>query len=120
MKRSRILRRLAAILVASSVCVPSVFAQSVDPAKTVPLPEGFAADLAPGAVHDQRVRQYLLPKRVVWTSETGVKNAELLLKPVLGQTSTSIMGDETQGCVLSKGGSILLDFGAEIHGSFRI
>lgn len=120
MKRSRILRRLAAILVASSACVPSLFAQSVDPAKAVPLPEGFAADLAPGAVHDQRVRQYLLPKRVVWTSETGVKNAELLLKPVLGQTSTSIMGDETQGCVLTKGGSILLDFGAEIHGSFRI
>ncbi|MBR0224682.1 MAG: hypothetical protein IJL92_01360 [Thermoguttaceae bacterium] len=96
------------------------FGQSVDPNTAVPLPEGFADDLAPNAVQDQRVRQYLYPKRVVWTSGTGVRNSEQLLKPVLGQTSTSIMGDESQACVLSGGGSILLDFGCEIHGSFRV
>ncbi len=94
-----------------------VAAQSVDPAQAVALPEGFADDLAPNAVHDQRVRQYIYPKRIVSTSETGVEKAELLLQPVLGQTSTS---DMANGCALSKGGSILFDFGAEIHGSFRI
>ena len=83
------------------------FGQSVDPNTAVPLPEGFADDLAPNAVQDQRVRQYLYPKRVVWTSGTGVRNSEQLLKPVLGQTSTSIMGDESQACVLSGGGEIL-------------
>ena len=56
-------------------------AQSVDPATKLELPEGFADDLAPNAVQDQRVRQYLYPKRIVATSETGVANAELLLKP---------------------------------------
>lgn len=94
--------------------------QSVDPRVAVPLPEGFADDLAPNAVQDQRVRQYLYPKRIAWHSQEGVSHPELLLNPVLGQTSTSIMGDESQACVLSKGGSILLDFGCEIHGSFRV
>ena len=95
-------------------------AQSVESDKIVALPEGFADDLAPNAVQDQRVRQYLYAKRVVWTSDEGVANPELLLKPVLGQTSTSDMSNEKKACVLTKGGSILLDFGCEIHGSFRV
>ncbi|MDO5308623.1 MAG: alpha-L-rhamnosidase C-terminal domain-containing protein [Planctomycetia bacterium] len=112
-----------ALLVATSllcVCYASSFAQSVDPQTALPLPQGFGKDLAPNAVQDQRVRQYLYPKRIVWTSEQGVANPELLLQPVLGQTSTSIMGDQTQACVLSKGGAFILDFGCEIHGSFRV
>lgn len=95
-------------------------AQSVEPEKAAALPEGFADDLAPNAVHDQRVRQYVYAKRIVDVSKSGVKNAELLLKPVLGQTATSIMGDEDQACVMSKGGSVLLDFGCELHGCFRV
>ena len=98
----------------------AAFSQSVEPEKAVALPEGFAEDLAPNAVQDQRVRQYLYAKRIVSVSETGVKNPELLLKPVLGQTATVIMSDENQACVLSKGGHVLLDFGCEIHGSFRV
>ena len=122
-------RKLASLTVATCMALASffavmnansAFAQSVDPATVAALPQGFADDLAPNAVQDQRVRQYLYPKRIVWTSETGVKNVEKLLEPVLGQTSTSIMGDENQACVLSKGGAILFDFGCEIHGSFRV
>ncbi len=109
-----------AMTLAAILGTGAAFAQSVDPDKYVPLPQGFADDLAPNAVHDERVRQYLYPKRVLWTSEKGVKNPELLMKPVLGQTSTAIMGDESQACVLSDGGGVLLDMGCEIHGSFRI
>lgn len=111
---------LAAVLTVGAFCTSTVSAQSVEPEKALALPEGFADDLAPNAVHDQRVRQYLYAKRIVAVSETGVKNPELLLEPVLGQTSTSIMSDEEQACVMTKGGSILLDFGCEIHGSFRV
>ena len=105
---------------AALYCGQAAFSQSVEPEKAVALPEGFAEDLAPNAVQDQRVRQYLYAKRIVSVSETGVKNPELLLKPVLGQTATVIMSDENQACVLSKGGHVLLDFGCEIHGSFRV
>ncbi|MBQ9372779.1 MAG: hypothetical protein IJU03_11360 [Thermoguttaceae bacterium] len=108
------------LLAFAGIATDSANAQSVDPATKLELPEGFADDLAPNAVQDQRVRQYLYPKRIVATSETGVANAELLLKPVLGQTSTSGMNDESRACTLSKGGYILLDFGCEIHGSFRV
>ncbi len=104
---------------ASTSATPAT-AQSVDPETAVALPEGFADDLAPGAVHDQRVRQYLYPRRILWTSEEGVKNAELLLEPTLGQTSTSIMSDDSQACTLTGGGAILLDFGCEIQGAFRV
>ncbi|MBR4752766.1 MAG: hypothetical protein IK077_13500 [Thermoguttaceae bacterium] len=122
MKLSLTIARLCAFaaLTTGAFCASNLFAQSVEPEKAVALPEGFADDLAPNAVQDQRVRQYLYAKRIVAVSETGVKNPEFLLKPVLGQTSTSIMGDEDQACVLSKGGHILLDFGCEIHGSFRV
>ncbi|MBQ9873717.1 MAG: hypothetical protein IJM30_04585 [Thermoguttaceae bacterium] len=110
-----------AVALGSALFVGSIaFAQSVDPATAVPLPEGFADDLAPNAVQDQRVRQYVYAKRIVDVSKTGVDNPELLLQPVLGQTSTSIMSDPKQACVMSKGGHILLDFGCEIHGSFRV
>lgn len=108
---------LASLLLALPTSTAS--AQSVDPATALALPQGFADDLGP-AVQDQRVRQYLYPKRIVSVSEEGVSNPELLLQPVLGQTSTAIMGDESKACVLTGKGSILLDFGCEIHGSFRV
>ena len=122
MKLSLTIARLCAFaaLTTGAFCASNLFAQSVEPEKAVALPEGFADDLATNAVQDQRVRQYLYAKRIVAVSETGVKNPEFLLKPVLGHTSTSIMGDENQACVLSKGGYVLLDFGCEIHGSFRV
>ena len=48
---------LASFLLAATA-TPS-YGQSVDPNTEIPLPEGFADDLAPNAVQDQRVRQYL-------------------------------------------------------------
>lgn len=115
-----VLAALAAALTSCALTAPNANAQSVEPEKAIALPEGFADDLAPNAVQDQRVRQYLYAKRIVAVSEEGVKNPEKLLQPVLGQTATSIMGDENAACVMSGGGHILLDFGCEIHGSFRV
>lgn len=62
---------------------------------------------------DPRVRQFILPTRIVWTSERGVANAGNLLS------------DDDRVCILERNpgeepGSILLDFGRELHGGVRI
>lgn len=59
---------------------------------------------------DPRRRRYVLPKRVVWVSERGVKGAEYLLD------------EGSPPCVLSPGedAAIVLDYGVELHGGIRI
>jgi len=62
---------------------------------------------------DPRQRSYVMPARVLWTSESGVHGADGLLT------------DDDHGCTLepAKGervASILLDFGRELHGGVRL
>lgn len=68
------------------------------------------------------MRQYLIPPaRIVWQSESGVKNAENLLEKRRGQ---SVLHDPIPACVLTsaagKPAAIVLDFGVEIQGSVEI
>ena len=78
---------------------------------------------------DPRVRTFVDPVRVVWTSNPApdankynarakVTNAEALLGAKYGQVPESGWR-KPGGCVLENGGneaSILLDFGRELHG----
>ncbi len=62
-------------------------------------------------IADPRVRRFLLPKRVVWTSESGVQFPENLLK------------DNDLVCRMipgAGGASVLVDFGREVHGGVRL
>ena len=61
------------------------------------------------------VTEYLTPTRVVLTKGL-VSNAELFMKPYVGQVST----DEPDVVSFSPGGSVLLDFGKEIQGGIQI
>ncbi len=70
----------------------------------MPIPEG---------VLDPRVRSYVSPARVVWSTPHGVTDPRNLLSP------------DDSVCVLSPTGSdeppaVLLDYGCELHGAVRI
>ncbi len=89
---------------------------------TPALPPPWRQD-APRATVDPRVRQYILPQRVVWTAQGNgveVKNAEALLQNRTGQITL----DAHDPCVLSNQGGqtagVLLDFGRELHGGVQI
>lgn len=62
----------------------------------------------------ERVRDYLLPKRIVCFNEC--ENAGFLLNA----TDKQIFLDSVEYCSLKKGGYIVLDFGKELHGGIRI
>ena len=87
----------------------------------VPLPAG-SADLTDHATVDPRVRQYIVPTRLVWQSkEEGavVETPENLLKTESGQVTLSAPA----ACILRNNGKtpgILLDFGRELHGGLQI
>ncbi|HEX2973753.1 MAG TPA: alpha-L-rhamnosidase C-terminal domain-containing protein [Tepidisphaeraceae bacterium] len=74
------------------------------------------------AKFDPRVRQYILPKRIVWQSsdeQSAVENAENLLKAGSGQVTL----DNPTACTLrnkGKAAGILLDFGRELSGGIQI
>ena len=83
-----------------------------------------AEDLMPtlkGKGKDDRVRTYLTPKRIVWTSGTNVENAEKLLNDTPSQIGLGGAGN----CVLKNAGegtpraAVLVDFGIEFQGSLR-
>ena len=66
---------------------------------------------------DPRVRQYIEPTRVVWTSKEGtVENSQVLLEKRSGQATLGA----SNPCTLRTGGSVLLDFGKELHGGVQI
>jgi len=76
-------------------------------------------EIAGRAVPDPRVRQYIVPKRVVWTSDAGVENPQCLLSARVGQITLS---DEVL-CTLRNDGEtpgVLLDFGQELQGGVQI
>lgn len=64
---------------------------------------------------DDRTRRFVLPVRVVKTF-AGVENAKALLADTPGEAYIG----EFSGCVLERGGAVLLDFGEEFHGTVRI
>ena len=107
------------VLLTLSAFVSPISAQSVDPAS--PLPKTFEPEFAARLTPDQRARQYLLPARIVWKSESGVADEALLLEKPLGQTSTSA---SSQGFFMEKKddaeSALLLDFGKEIQGGIRL
>ncbi len=86
----------------------------------------FASEPTPtvtnSAVRDPRVREYVMPTRVVWESpaESGVVlDSKLLLRPFSGQIT---LGDRS-GCLMKNYGKapgVLLDFGRELHGGIQI
>lgn len=91
-----------------------------------------AADFAAGDsdVLDSRVRAYVPPTRVVWTSLNGqaygnrseVSNAESLVEAKFGQIPQQAWL-RPSGCTLVNNGDpagILLDFGRELHGGLQI
>ena len=108
------------LLFALPICAPTVFAQSVEPERP-PVPEIFTPEFAARMTPDERVRQYLTVSRILWKSETGITQEELLQEKPLGQTSTAQM---REGFTMEKPdeaeSAILLDFGREIHGGIRL
>ena len=69
---------------------------------------------------DERVRAYVLPKRILWhTDSDSVQAAQMLLQKRSGQTTL----DASNPCVLKSEAAkpgILLDFGKELHGGVQI
>ncbi len=64
-------------------------------------------------VLDPRVRRYLLPERILWTSAQGVENPQNLLTADDSVcTLAPVEGEEPA--------AILLDFGRELHGGIRL
>lgn len=72
-------------------------------------------EVATRASGSEFVTEYLTPTRVVLT-KGPVSNAELFIKPYVGQVST----DEPLVIDFAPGGSVLLDFGKEIQGGIQI
>ena len=72
----------------------------------------FNHDFDPNS--DPRVRRYVLPQRIV--HQQNVTGAEKLLHHNWSQATTG----KADGCTLLKDGSIVLDFGREIHGGVQI
>lgn len=104
---------------AAIVFVLPLFCAAADPESSV-VPGAFQTQSERVSV-DQRVRRYLTPARVVWTSESGVSRTDEIFAPSLLQTSTA---DMRGGFRMEKNGdapcAILLDFGAEFHGGIRL
>src|SRR5690349_18839334 len=76
----------------------------------------------PRPVRDPRVREFILPKRVVWQSPADaclVRDAQVLLENFSGQITL----ESGPTCVLRNSGKppgVLLDFGRELHGGLQI
>lgn len=68
---------------------------------------------------DTKVRDYLIPTRVVSVSQGGLRpsNVECLLAP---ESLQPYVHFSNPGCLIPVGGFILLDFGREIAGGVRI
>jgi len=91
-----------------SLCLFVVFATQ---GATVPVPE------FDGAMRSPISSFFVTPKRVVWQSGAGVRNAGSLLEPHAGQ---AVLTEPEPPCVLAASpeapAGVLLDFGRELHG----
>ncbi len=64
--------------------------------------------------NDSRIRRAQLPTRVLWQENS--ENCEILLSNDIGQARA----DRFPCCTLLPGGSLLLDFGRELHGGLQL
>lgn len=89
------------------------------PAGEFPLPPALAGQAAPAP--SPVAAASLAPKRVLWQSASGVKDAASLVGKSGGQAALT---SPTAPCMLSSDAqhtaSILLDFGVELHGSIEL
>ena len=111
---------LIGIIVFLSGCVVDGDAESRTVAVDLPRPVSDL-DMSKRAKFDRRVRQYILPKRIVWKSQgegVEVDNAAGLLLNRSGQVTL----DSHNPCVLRNKGKragVVLDFGRELHGGVQ-
>ncbi|MCC6485073.1 MAG: hypothetical protein IT209_09540 [Armatimonadetes bacterium] len=70
---------------------------------------------------DPRVREFVSPTRVVWTSPQGVTGADHLVGAKLG-VSTMEIGTVVPACKMQAGvgSALVLDYGREMHGGIRL
>ena len=114
------MQRLLRITLASLLLAAAWTAALADDA---PLPSPVASQLGSRSESDPRVRQYVLPARVVWTTKNSdkavVENAGRLLKPFSGQIT---LGNKASCTLRNKGEApgVLLDFGTAMHGGVQI
>lgn len=94
---------------ASAMCLSAPVSAELPPAVVA---------VAGRPVQESPLRSYYLPPtRMVWHSDSGVKDAESLLRPKPGQ---AVLSEPSPPCVLTSttGGvaGVLLDFGVEVQG----
>lgn len=84
------------------------------------------AALAVGEGRDPRVRTFVMPTRIVWTSantnKSSVSGAKILLEKKHGQVPEGVFL-QGRGCRMENKGeqaSILVDFGKELHGGVHL
>lgn len=72
-------------------------------------------DIFSKGIQDNRVKKYLLPQKLLWQNGP-VENAECLLaeKPLQAPLNAGEL------CKISEGGSLLFDFGTELHGGLML
>ncbi len=85
-----------------------------------------ASSLFAGETRDPRVRTFVMPTRVVWTSanneKSSVGNSEILLTEKYGQVPEGVFLAGS-GCRMENKGepaSVLVDFGRELHGGVHL
>ena len=85
------------------------------------LPPGIPAAVRRGAEASPLRSWFLPPVRIVWQSESGVRNAENLLQPKPGQ---AVLKESSPPCKLAattnQSGGIVLDFGVEVQGYLEL
>ena len=77
------------LLAAFALTVSALCADAADQDTSV-VPDAFQPQ-SERVSADARIRRYLTPERVVWTSNTGVYRTEEIFAPALLQTSTADM-----------------------------
>jgi len=91
------------------------------------LVSGYAAiSSAADETRDLRVRSFVMPTRVVWTSPdsdtSSVSDPDILLSPKYGQVPEGVFL-QGAGCRMENRGdpaSVLVDFGRELHGGIHL
>lgn len=67
-------------------------------------------------IQDKRVKKYLAPKKLIWQNGS-VQNVEAIMESEKPMQAPLVA---TSLCTIEEGGSILLDFGCELHGGIAI
>ena len=90
-------------------------------ARAPELPPGIPSGVSRSAEASPLRSWFLPPVRIVWQSESGVRNADSLLQPKPGQ---AVLKEPAPPCKLiattNQTGGILLDFGVEVQGYIEL